>query len=325
MLVRLVICFGLFGPLLPAPDAGAAEQSAAPPSPQIQRPVPEVRRAVIISVDGLRPDLMLRARTPVMRGLMDSGSFSLWARTVKQSVTLPSHTSMLTGVSPEKHGVLWNSDKDEEAYPKVPTLFEVAKKAGLTTAMVTGKSKFDVLARPGSVDWLSVARATDAEVGSRAASVLTHHKPDLLVVHFPGCDGAGHSKGWGSPQQMAAIEAIDRSVGVLFSALDESRLRDQTLVILSADHGGAGRGHGPDDPRCRHIPWIASGPGVRRNYDLTQDGSLVINTEDTFATACYFLGLRPDGPIDGKPIEQVLAGERELLRDVKESRATSDN
>ena len=315
MFSRLALSCLLLVPLLPGHAAWAAEDV---PEPQVERPVAQVRRVLIISVDGLRPDLMLRARTPVIRRLMDSGSFSLWARTVKQAITLPSHTSMLTGVSPSKHGVTWNSDKDEEAYPKVPTLFEVAKKAELTTAMVTGKSKFDVLARPGTVDWLSVAKATDEEVGSRAAMVLAHHRPDVMVVHFPGCDGAGHSKGWGSPEQMAAIESIDRSLGVLLSALDESGLAGETLVILSADHGGAGRGHGPDDPRCRHIPWIASGPGVRRNYDLTRDGTLVINTEDTFATACYFLGLRPDAPIDGKPIEQILAAERELLRDVKD-------
>ena len=303
---------------LPRQAACAAEAaSQSDGQPAVQRPVQEIRRAVIISVDGLRPDLLLRARTPVIGRLMDSGSFSLWARTVKQAITLPSHTSMLTGVSPEKHGVLWNGDKDEEAYPKVPTIFEVAKKGGLTTAMVTGKSKFDALARPGTIDWLSVSKATDDEVGSRAAAVLATHRPQLLVVHFPGCDGAGHSKGWGSPEQMAAIESIDRSLGVLMSALEETGLDRETLVILSADHGGAGKGHGPDDPRCRHIPWIAVGPGVRRNYDLTRDGTLVINTEDTFATACYFLGIRPEGPIDGKPVEQILAGERELLRDVK--------
>jgi hypothetical protein len=41
-----------------------------------------------------------------------------------------------------------------------------------------------------------------------------------------------------------------------------------------------------------------------------------VNTEDTFATACWFLGLRPPGKIDGKPIEQVLE-DRELLRNAK--------
>ena len=100
---------------------------------------------------------------------------------------------------------------------------------------------------------------------------------------------------------------------MLLGALEDAKLGDSTVIIFSADHGGAGKSHGPNDPRARHIPWIASGPGVRKGYDLTRDATLTVNTEDTFATACWLLGLKPTGPIDGKPIEQVLA-DRELLR-----------
>jgi predicted AlkP superfamily pyrophosphatase or phosphodiesterase len=270
-------------------------------------------RVLIVCVDGLRPDVLLRARTPNMRGLMETGTFTLWARTVPQSITLPSHTSMLTGVTPERHRVLWNGDLPAPVYPKVPTIFEVAKAGGLTTAMVTGKSKFVSLARPGSIDWEKVQVATDEEVGSKAAAVLREDQPNLLVVHFPGADAAGHSKGWGTPEQIAAVETIDRSIGVLLGAMEEAKLGASTAIILSADHGGAGKSHGPNDPRSRHIPWIARGPGIRKNYDLTRDAALTVNTEDTFATACWLLGVRPPGPIDGKPIEQVLA-DRELLR-----------
>ena len=295
-----------------APRVRVAEAvQDAPPT----RPVAAVEHAIIVSADGMRPDVLLRARTPNVRRLMESGAFTMWARTVPQSITLPSHTSMLTGVTPERHRVLWNSDIPEPTYPKVPTIFELAKRAGLTTAMVTGKSKFVSLARPGSIDWEKVKASTDEEVGSRAAAVVREHRPNLLVVHFPGADAAGHSKGWGSPEQIEAVEAVDRSLGVLLGAVEEQKLRDSTVIIMSADHGGAGKSHGPNDPRSRHIPWIISGPGVRRGYDLTRDAALTVNTEDTFATACWLLGLRT-GKIDGKPIEQVLA-DRELLREAK--------
>lgn len=318
---RLVMYTPLFFLLILTTAPGAGGQSGdgvvRPGTAALaDKPVAEVERVIIISADGLRPDVLLRARTPNIRRLIETGTFTMWARTVPQSVTLPSHTSMLTGVTPERHRILWNGDIPEPVYPKAPTIFEVAKGAGLTTAMVTGKSKFVSLARPGSIDWQRVKSATDEEVGSRAASVLREHKPNLLVVHFPGADAAGHSKGWGSPQQVAAIEAVDRSVGVLMGAMQDAGLTDSTVVILSADHGGAGRGHGPNDPRSRHIPWIASGPGIRHAYDLTREASLTVNTEDTFATTCWLLGLTPPGRIDGKPIEQVLA-ERELLRDAK--------
>jgi arylsulfatase A-like enzyme len=297
------------------PDAPAPDSPAAVGRPPV-KPVPAVEHVIIISADGLRPDVLLRARTPNVRRMIEAGTFTLWARTVPQSITLPSHTSMLTGVTPERHRVLWNSDLPEPIFPKVPTIFEVAHGAGLSTAMVTGKSKFVSLARPGSIDWEKVQAATDDEVGSRAAAVLREHEPNLLVVHFPGADAAGHLKGWGTPEQIAAVETIDRSIGVLLDTLVEQKLAGSTVIIMSADHGGAGRSHGPNDPRSRHIPWICTGPGIRKGYDLTRDPTLTVNTEDTFATACWFLGIRPPGKIDGKPIEQVL-DDRELLRDAK--------
>jgi len=66
---------------------------------QTTRPVPAIERALIISIDGLRPDLLTRAETPAIHKLIKTGCFSFWARTVPAAITLPSHTSMLTGVS----------------------------------------------------------------------------------------------------------------------------------------------------------------------------------------------------------------------------------
>lgn len=99
---------------------------------QTTRPVPEVQRLCIISIDGLRPDLLLRAEAPNLRRLMREGSFTMWANTTDVAITLPSHVSMTTGVGPEKHGVTWNSARpvEEITYPKSPTLFELAHLRG---------------------------------------------------------------------------------------------------------------------------------------------------------------------------------------------------
>src|SRR5688572_29170929 len=82
---------------------------------------PSNRRVLIISVDGLRPDLVLRAKMPHVRTLMESGSYTMWARTVAESNTLPSHASMLTGLVPAKHQVNWN-DFQPGRYIGVPTI-----------------------------------------------------------------------------------------------------------------------------------------------------------------------------------------------------------
>jgi predicted AlkP superfamily pyrophosphatase or phosphodiesterase len=279
-----------------------------PPQRKAASAVPE--RVLIVSIDGLRPDMLLRANAPVVRSLMSRGAFTFWARTTEVSVTLPSHTSMLTGVVPDRHGIWWNYDlpKRYVHYPYVPTLFELAKQHGYTTAMAVGKSKFVALAKPGTLDWVYIPEnyAEGAQVAERAAEMIRWHQPQVMFVHFPDPDAAGHGSGWGSQKQVLAIEKADKALAIVLAALRDQRLMEKTVIILSADHGGAGYSHGGDDPRSRHIPWIISGPGIRQNVDLTTSSRLTVNTEDTFATACFVMNIQMDEDLDGKPVLQAF-------------------
>src|SRR6185437_4128621 len=150
------------------------------------RPVEEIRRAMVVSIDGLRPDLLLRANCPNMRALMNRGAFSMWARTTPNSITLPSHISMMTGVNPRRHDIEWNRDlkTTEPLYPRVPTLFEVAKRHGYTTAVAAGKDKFDMFDRPGVLDWKFIpkkATCDTADVVEAAVQIIREHKPDVML------------------------------------------------------------------------------------------------------------------------------------------------
>lgn len=296
------------------------------PTTKPQRPIPEVDHVLLISVDGCRPDVLLRAKTPNVHKLIESGSYSFWARTIPVAITLPSHASMLTGVGPEKHGITWNRQQEDAdvARPKVPTIFEMAMRQGLTTGMVAGKSKFDGFGQVGHIGQSWTKAAKDDQVAEAAVNMIRDYKPDLMFVHFPGADQAGHATGWASPQQVAALEKIDAQLGKVLAALDDNHLRDKTVILITADHGGAGRGHGisgggasPDDPRSQHIPWIIAGPGIRKNYDLSQDPKLIIRQMDTAATLLYLLGVRPEGEIEGKPVMLALEKRGELLQSSK--------
>lgn len=323
---------------LPAPAAPVAQPGETFTPIVAAGPRPTNYKVVIISVDGLRPDVLLRADAPNIRQQMNEGSFTMWARTTAVSITLPSHTSMLTGYPPNSHGIQWNDDLPlkEPVYAKVPTLFARAKRRGYSTAMVAGKSKFITLAKPGTLDWVWISPEKpetpeqiaakqererdveadtiekpkrtekpdpskkdplkypydpqeDADVAAQSVRLIREHQPDVLFVHFPGPDIAGHSESWGSPTQFTAIHNVDQHIGEILGAVRDAGLRDLTYVIISADHGGALKTHGPDDPRSRTIPWILTGPNVRKDWDLTRSERLDVNTEDTFGTACYVL------------------------------------
>ena len=179
--------------------------SCSPP-PSSQGPA---RGVVIISIDGLRPDVLLRARMPNARLLMREGSFTAYASTTDVAVTLPSHVSMLTGVTPERHGIWWNYMMWGEwmTWPAVPTLFDLAKAQGMSTALAASKGKFNVFARPGALASPSCPRARprlESPAGRRGSS--TRASPSDAGA-LAACDAAGHSYGWRSEENSRPAEA----------------------------------------------------------------------------------------------------------------------
>lgn len=279
-------------------------------------------RVLVISIDGCRPDVALRADMPNFRELLKEGSFTMYARTTFVAITLPSHTSMITGVTPDKHQVTWNTDLEESDpkfhYPLYPTLMELAHKAGYTTALVAAKSKFVTLAKPGTVDWQAIptgAAVTDCDqTADNAVKIIAAHKPNVMMLHFGDADGVGHAVGWGTPQQVQSLERIDKAMGEVLQALKAAGVYKDTLIILSADHGGYGKTHGGPDQRSAYIPWVAVGPNIKPNFDLTRMMDTQVHTEDTFATAASFLGLTIARDIDGHPVAAIW-NRKELMQD----------
>ena len=101
------------------------------------------RNVVLVSVDGLRPDAIAHFQASNLQRLIREGSYSLAARTILPSTTLPSHTSMLSGEPPDDHGVLWNNVVSaEEDVVEFPTIFSVARSHGYRTAAFFSKAKF---------------------------------------------------------------------------------------------------------------------------------------------------------------------------------------
>jgi arylsulfatase A-like enzyme len=288
-------------------------------------------RVVIVSIDGLRPDVALRAEMPNLRELMRHGAFSFWARTTEMSITLPSHTSMLTGIVPERHEVYWNYEipEGQTFHAPYPSLIDLAKAAGYTTAISIGKNKLRAIPGEHAVDFAYVPDnyAQNFQVAAGAAKIIQEHQPEVLFVHFADVDATGHGAQWGSDWQIQAANSADQGIGTIIAALRDAGVLGQTVILVTSDHGGAGNSHGPDDPRSRHIPWVISGPNTRQDYDLTRQRELVINTEDTFATACWLLGIPVPEDIDGKPITAAFIDPPpppvELLREMRERKGMS--
>ncbi len=264
------------------------------------------QHVVIVSLDGGRPDVILTSNTPNIHALAAGGAYTWWAQTIFPSITLPSHTSMLTGCGPAKHKITWNDTFHPElGYVRVTTCFEIAKAAGFGTAMFVGKLKLKHIAKPGTVDEFEVIDGGAGPISRAAARYFVEHEPGLMFVHFPDPDGAGHSKGWGSPAQHASVEACDKGVGVLWEAIKASGVADKTVIIITADHGGHLLSHGSRDVRDMTIPWVCYGPGIIKPGEVQAP----VFTCDTAATAVHALGLKVDPDWDGRPVDEVFVSE----------------
>ncbi|MEQ1877590.1 MAG: alkaline phosphatase family protein [Bdellovibrionia bacterium] len=257
---------------------------------------PKVGHVVIISIDGGKPDVLRSSQMPTLQGLIGDSSYSWKAHTVFPNVTLPSHTSMLTGVGPNKHKILWNSYIPKNGTVKVATIFGRAKAAGLSTAFFAAKEKFKHLNVQGTLDVFELPSGTPG-VSTAAAKYFVEHKPNLLFAHFPEADQVGHKKGWGSNQQKDALKTVDQGIATILAAIAQAELSDDTVVIITADHGGFGWGHGLPIPANYTIPWIAIGKGVAKGQTLP-DG---IRTTDTAATALWLLDVQAAG-LEGRPV-----------------------
>jgi arylsulfatase A-like enzyme len=210
---------------------------------------------------------------------------------------------MLSGVHPSVHGLTWNNWRPSKGYIKSPTIFTRAQAAGLKTAFFTGKHKLRHIVPPGTVGVYDRPGYYCKKVALEAATYLATEKPALAFVHFSDPDEAGHAVGWMSEQQKRAISESDKCLGTLYEALGSSGLLDETLIIITADHGGHNRTHSGSQPIDREIPWIACGPGVREDFRIAAD----ISTVDTAATALWALGLPVPSELAGKPVTSAFA------------------
>jgi predicted AlkP superfamily pyrophosphatase or phosphodiesterase len=299
---RAWLVFALLTSVLLAAACGGGGSPTSPvaPSPVAAAPTPAPSpKVAILSVDGLRADAVAKTELPTLCGLVARGAYTYAARSVTPSETLPGHASMLSGEEPKVHKITrdWDDFLPEKGFIAVPTVFSVARAAGLRTVMVVGKKKLQHLAPPGTVDTFVLAERGDADVANEAV-VQAGAGFDLLFVHFPDVDLAGHAAGWMSPAYLETLARLDEALGRVLAVLPP-----ETTVIFTADHGGKDHSHGRDIAEDTTVPWIVTGPKVTRRGLMTSR----VKQTDTAATALWLLGLGLPSGCVGAVVQEPFA------------------
>lgn len=269
-----------------SPAAGGAPAPEPTPAAPYGETGPATRQVLVISVDGLNPTALRRlgeARAPRLRRLLREGAGTLNARTaVEMTVTLPNHTSMVTGrriaADDGGHGVTWNANLrgrtvQGAAGGPVDSVFSVIDEAGGGSAVFAGKSKFSLWKRswPDAVDRFTYDD-DQSDLARKARADLLRHDRELTFLHLALPDQVGHARGFMSPRYLRAVTTTDRHVGRLLTAIDRHPdLAAGLTLVLTADHGGGAKGH--DDPTrlaSYRIPFLTWGVGASPGdlYDL---------------------------------------------------------
>ena len=230
---------------------------------------------VVVSVDGLDNRYLANAdqmglKIPNLRRLMREGQVSKGVIGVVPTVTWPSHTTMLTGVDPVKHGILANWRPPGEKYLdysqiKVPTLLGAAHAAGLKIATINWPVTVDApvdwdipeffsTRRGASQDRRTVESRTkpadllekitqaypsfpqqwmdDRNRTQAAMYLLQHERPDFLLIHLADLDSEEHENAPYTRESKAIVERCDELIGQILSVLPAG----SALAVVS-DHG----------------------------------------------------------------------------------------
>lgn len=240
-----------------------------------------MNRTLVVSIDAL-----ITADIPRLRALPHIGKLmarASWAEDilcVYPTLTYPCHATIATGCYPDRHGIENNEVVQPRAVRpdwhwmrrdiRVPTLVDLAREQGLSTATVTwpvmGDSGADYniaeVWAPREEDdptpWFREANSAGAteifeankhmlrwmktpqmdEFAAKcAADIIRTHRPDFMMLHLSYVDHQRHKLGVRSEELSRAFAFVDEQLGLVFAALEETGGVENTNVVLLGDHG----------------------------------------------------------------------------------------
>ncbi|OMP77128.1 MULTISPECIES: alkaline phosphatase family protein [unclassified Chitinophaga] len=268
-----------------------------------------IEHVIIIGVDGMSPDGIKQAKTPVMHNLIAHGAVKWNVRTVLPSSSSPNWASMIMGAGPEQHGITDNDwQRDKHSLPPVvaneegifPTIFGVLHQQ-YPKANIGAVYHWDDFGRLFEKKAVNHDRHFNTE-DSTAIDFIQYiraEKPLFAFVHFDHVDHAGHEYGHGSPLYYQAVAKTDSLIGRIMESIPPN-----SLVIITADHGGKGKSHGGATPEEAEIAMIFSGKDVKPGYVITQP----VYTYDLAATIAFALHARQPYAWIGRPVKSAFEG-----------------
>lgn len=311
--------------------------TACVPKPAIQPGTSTAKNLVVVTIDTLRADRVgaygaTTVATPHLDRLAREGAMALHA-TVPVPLTRPSHISLFTGLYPAEHGI-----RDNVSPPlatNVPVLAELLQQRGFLTsgfvsAIVLSKQsglargfahysdQFDVA--DDDARFLNTIQKRGDAIVSEAAAWLVESKQErrfawvhLYDPHDPYEPPEPYASQYRDRPYDGEVAWSDELVGRLDAALAAAGLRDNTLLVVTSDHGEGLDEHGEAVhgffvyETTLRVPFIVRGPGIAPGTRL----EILARTVDVLPTLLDLLGLTDATPaVSGRSLKRALDGVR---------------
>ena len=248
------------------------------------------KHVVIVGVDG-GGAFFQKTDTPRCDEIFKDQATTYRSKTSFPTISAQCWGSMLHGVLPEFHGLNNTiAENREYSYPgnsPYPSIFRVIHEA-MPDAKLASFVNWYAINNGIVEDNIGVTKedaSQDPEVARRVVNYLAGNAPALVFVQFDSADGAGHKYGYGTENHLQAITVLDSYIGWIYDQLGLKGLSDDTLFIVTADHGGIEKDHGGNTDAERYVFLGITGKTVA-------DGTIIdAEARDIAAIAAYALGL----------------------------------
>lgn len=273
-----------------------------------------IQYVIVIGIDGLSPNGIQKANTPMLDSMVQNGASTMHARSVLPSSSSSNWASMIMGADTEQHGVTSNGwEKFDHELPPV-----VATANGTFPTIFTLFHDQQPEAHAGAIyDWDGFGRLFEKEdvdfdidgdhedqTTQEAVNYIKQHTPNFTFVHLDHVDHAGHALGHGSPAYYKSVEKADSLIAQIVEATKDAGIFEKTMFIVSADHGGIGFGHGGESLAEMEIPFILYGAGIKKGYHIEE----TVYQYDNAPTVAYAMGLQTPQAWIGRPVKGAFVG-----------------
>ncbi len=268
---------------------------------------PKAKHLFLIGLDGLSSEAYVEADMPFVRSLAAEGSYTIKKRSTLPSWSAVNWASMFMGVPTEIHGFLDNTET-----PDVPP--RVVNAQGMSTTIFRLMRDAHPDAEIGFLyDWEGIkylvdtlamstiqgSGSLDPEVLLSMATGYVAEKPVLAAFIFDNPDHIGHESGWCSPEYYDICKKLDGCVEAIVKAIEEAGILDESIIIVTSDHGGIDRHHGGSTINELEAPFVIWGKGIKKGYCFDDISMMQYDIASTMATA---LGLSQPQPWTGRPM-----------------------